>query len=88
LFILVALLGRGAKAKSAEHDPYAEPLTSRRAVFNENDRNAITSAPKKCENGKWCSRCENSTRLWFSQTMNPSWITLKEVCASLSHAAM
>jgi hypothetical protein len=82
LFIIVALLGRGAKAKSGDEDPNAEALSNRRAamaVFNENDKNAIATVPKKCDNGKWCSRCENSTRLWNSQTVDPTWITLKEV---------
>jgi hypothetical protein len=82
LFIIVALLGRGAKAKSGDQDPDAEALSSRRAtmaVFNENDKNAIGTVPKKCDSGKWCVRCENSTRLWNSQTVDPTWITLKEV---------
>lgn len=51
---------------------------SRRA-FDEYQRNAIGTTPKVCKGTKYCSRCDNTTALWYNTAVDPNWITFKQI---------
>ena len=54
----------------------------------ENQNGAIGTLPTSCgqANGQaaYCSRCDNTTRLWFDTAADPSWITFSQLFAEPS----